>query len=205
MATPPSIFSNEEEIRCQDVRWSLDVFNIGIKDYFEDIFRLFHTNLKQNVVQIHGYCSQKCSRKLPVEKWCSLCNEWRVKILAKHRFRNTIKDILYWKNVDSSKWQSDVREVQKIFLPNWYKGKLDANDLSSRLNIMTNCTLFDNQQQLTDIRDIRNKVFHNKTSLTVKEKKDYVGTISSYLDNDFLKRYQSVVKATEHVKLLEKC
>ncbi|KAK3086355.1 hypothetical protein FSP39_017340 [Pinctada imbricata] len=127
----------DEGKRCsEDVRWALESFNFGIKDYFEDTFRKFHDDLHNNVVQTRGVCCQKCSKHKPVEDWCSLCSEWRNGILAKHVFRSTVK--VNWKNIDSSKLPSDIKEVKKVFLPNWYKGKLDSNDLSSCLNIMTN-------------------------------------------------------------------
>ncbi|KAK3106191.1 hypothetical protein FSP39_014621 [Pinctada imbricata] len=198
-----AFYRDEGKLRSDDVRWALESFNRGIKEYFDDTFRQFHADLYQNIIQIRGICCQKCSKKKQVADWCSLCSKWRDAILAKHRFGNTMMGTFNWKNIDSTKWPSDVEEVQKVFLPSWYKGKLDTTDLSSCLSIMANCTLFNNRKKLLAIRDIRNHVSHGGMSITVTEKQEYIGKILSFLKKDNLKTFPSVRKAIKHVTLLE--
>ncbi|CAC5397681.1 unnamed protein product [Mytilus coruscus] len=161
------------------VLFSLEYMVDGISKFTDDEFKHHHIRLANRLHHLNQPCTGTVSCSIlfkDEQNWCSTCSGWRTTILCSHKNRSVIgRQGSDWSKINSSKWPTDSKEVEKCYNPNWCNSLKGANpnpdDVSVLIGKLINCNdvraLFQNSKVDPDrIRRIRNKIVHNVRDVT---------------------------------------
>ena len=200
-----STFDDTAKQNWISVLYSLACLAEGVKPYTRDEFEKLHAKFQGLTRHIHKACSSAtpCSCKHP-QDWCQICAEWREIIIRAHAHGCYGSD---WSKVNSSKWPSDSREVEKCFHPDWCSRRpvaINQDDISVILGKLFNC----NDIRLTlsvkpdAVRKIRNTVAHN-IDISTEDKEEYCEVMMNFLKDPVIWGYQEAKDSYDIIKLFK--
>ncbi|VDI08198.1 Hypothetical predicted protein [Mytilus galloprovincialis] len=200
-----AVLENSEKQNWICVLYSLTLFANGIERYVNDKIDVLHRTLNNQLHFITQRCARSCSINEPeLNNWCHICLQWKTAILNHHKNRNVLtKQKFIWTRMDSAKWPSDPREVQKCFFPDWcFTTRTIPNlvDVSVLVGCMINCTEFN--KNMDKVRKIRNEVSHNST-VSDKDKTRYCQTLLNFLQTPDIILYQQSQDAVTSITALQ--
>lgn len=199
------------------VIFALEFVVDGISKFKDDEFSNVHNKLV--VMQQHfnyppcmdpnNPCSQKHSRDL--RNWCPTCIGWRTSILNSHKDRGTIGRYgADWSKIDSSKWPSDLKEVEKCYNPKWCNASKNAmyndGDVAVIIGKIINCvdirSLFQSTIDPNNIRIIRNTVHHDR-EISETDKKRHCQTMLDFLKTPCVWAYPEAKDAYNKIQIFQ--
>ncbi|XP_045172623.2 uncharacterized protein LOC123534430 isoform X2 [Mercenaria mercenaria] len=105
-------------------------------------------------------CNRQCSRNAHYNRWCPTCSAWKKELES---FLKNPRKINWWK-MESWNWPLNAVNIAEVFMPlTWNAGNIHLKDLSTAVNIWSNCTEFPGSivNDIKPIRQLRN--VHNHT------------------------------------------
>ena len=204
------------------VLFALECVADGISLFIENEFKTFHGRLKATMSYLkQSSCTTINVRNIPCSKfypkpkdlssWCVTCMSWRNTILSSHRNGYKIgKHGTDWSAIDSSKWPTEPKEVEKCFHPDWSNSMKTSgpnlSDIALLLDKIMNCQdirqIFLTSVDPARIKEIRNKV-HHRENITPDTKEIYCQDMLDFLQTPNVWAYPQAKEAYNKVKIFK--
>ncbi|XP_052091270.1 uncharacterized protein LOC127728091 [Mytilus californianus] len=209
-------FDDNKKQNVISVLFSLEYMVDGISKFTDDEFKQHHIRLVNRLHHLNQPCTGTVSCSIlfkDEQNWCRTCSGWRTTILCSHKNRSVIGRQGYdWSKINSSKWPTDSKEVEKCYNPNWCNSLKGANpnpdDVSVLIGKLINCNdvraLLQNSKVDPDrIRRIRNKIVHNVRDVTKVEKEQYCQDMLDLLQTPCVWSYKEAKDAYVKIKIFK--